>query len=80
MDEKSKKVRKTVGTRDAAAIYGASMGRIRQLVAAGEIWSIETADGRRYDADELRKLRATRDSLRASGKLGGQRPRGFSAC
>jgi hypothetical protein len=50
------------------------------MAIKGDIWSIETPDGRRYDADELVRLKAQRDSQRAAGKLGGQRPTGFSAC
>jgi hypothetical protein len=80
VDTKTKQERNTVGTRDAASLYGCSMGRIRQMAIKGDIWSIETPDGRRYDADELVRLKAQRDNQRAAGKLGGQRPTGFSAC
>jgi hypothetical protein len=70
--------RNTVGTRDAAALYGCSMGRIRQMGLSGVIWSVETADGRRYDADELHRLKAQRDKARTAGKLGGRPPAGFT--
>lgn len=80
MDKKSKKVRETVGTRTAASVYGCSMGRLRQMALRGQVWSVLIDGSRRFDVDELRSMRAENDSLRASGKLGGQRPRGFSAC
>ena len=80
VDAKTKTERNTVGTRDAASLYGCSMGRIRQMALKGDIWSIETPDGRRYDADELVRLKSQRDQQRAEGRLGGQRPTGFSAC
>ena len=80
MDPKTKKTRQTVGTRTAAAVYGCSMGRLRQMALDGQVWSIVMDGGRRFDVEELRNLRAQRDADRAAGKLGGQRPAGFSAC
>lgn len=80
MDPKTKKTRQTVGTRTAAAVYGCSMGRLRQMALGGQVWSMVIDGGRRFDVEELRTLRAERDADRAAGKLGGQRPAGFSAC
>jgi len=48
--------RRLCSTREAADIFGCTMGRIRQLARAGELWSDLLHDRALvYDLDEVRK-------------------------
>ena len=69
--------RSLCGTEAAAAIYGCTVSHIRGMATRGEIWS-ERVSSRFcvYDAQQIARLAAERDKLRAAGKLCGRRPRG----
>lgn len=71
--------RRLVLTREAAEIYGCTMGRLRQMARAGTVWS-EKAGPRAlaFDANELERLSKARDKARGKGKLRGTPPGGFS--
>jgi predicted nucleic acid-binding protein len=73
------KKRRLCLTREAAEIYGCTMGRLRQMARDGQVWS-EKAGPRAlaFDADELEALAAARDKARGKGKLRGTPPGGFS--
>lgn len=71
--------RRRVLTREAAEIYGCTMGRIRQMARAKTIWSEKVgARALAFDADELVRLSKARDKARGKGKLRGTAPGGFS--
>lgn len=65
------------GTREAAELYGCSQRHIRLMADREEIWSRKLSERSLVvDADEIRRLAAERDRLRAAGKLCGRRPSG----
>ena len=71
--------RRLVLTREAAKIYGSTMGRIRQMARAKTIWSEKVGPRAvAYDAAELERLAKARDKARSKGKLRGTAPGGFS--
>jgi hypothetical protein len=71
--------RKLCLTREAAEIYGCSMGRIRQMARAKTIWSEKVGPrAMAFDANELERLSKARDKARGKGKLRGTAPGGFS--
>jgi hypothetical protein len=71
--------RRLVLTREAAEIYGCTMGRIRQMARAKTIWSEKVGPRAvAYDAAELERLSKARDKARGKGKLRGTPPGGFS--
>ena len=71
--------RRLVLTREAAEIYGCTMGRIRQMARAGTIWSEKVGPrALAYDAAELERLAKARSKARDKGKLRGTPPGGFS--
>ena len=50
------KDRKLISTKEAAHIFGCTMGRIRQLARAKELWSAHlSAAALVYDLDEVRR-------------------------
>jgi hypothetical protein len=71
--------KRLVLTREAAEIYGCTMGRIRQMARAKTIWSEKVgARALAFDAAELERLAKARDKARGKGKLRGTAPGGFS--
>lgn len=71
--------RRRVLTREAAEIYGCTMGRLRQMANAGTVWSEKVGPrALAFDADELKRLAKARDKARSEGKLRGTPPGGFS--
>jgi hypothetical protein len=71
--------RRLVLTREAAGIYGCTMGRLRQMANAGTVWSEKVGPrALAFDADELKRLAKARDKARSEGKLRGTPPGGFS--
>ena len=72
--------RKLCLTREAARLYGCTMGRIRQMAREGIIWC-EKAGPRAlvFDAAEIERLAKARAATRSAGRLRGVPPTGFSA-
>ncbi|NBP83576.1 hypothetical protein EBU60_06930, partial [bacterium] len=57
--------KRLVLTREAAEIYGCTMGRIRQMARAKMIWSEKVGPrALAFDAGELERLAKTRDKAR----------------
>ena len=72
--------RRLGGTREAAMIAECSMGRIRQLILAGKIWSELICDKMRVvDLDEVEAWAANNRERRAAGHCPGPAPTGFRA-
>lgn len=70
--------RKVVTCRQAAQILEVSMGRVRQLARAGQLW--HDVIGERttlFDEAEVRKLAKVRQMARDAGIMRGKRPGGF---
>ena len=71
--------RRLVLTREAAEIYGCTMGRLRQMANDKTVWSEKVGPrALAFDADELQQLAKARDKARSKGKLRGTPPGGFS--
>jgi hypothetical protein len=66
-------------TREAAKLYGCTMGRIRQMAREGTIWC-DKAGPRAlvFDASEIERLARTRAKQRGERKVRGTPPEGFS--
>lgn len=72
--------RRLGGTREAAMIAGCSMGRIRQLILAGQIWSELICEKMRVvDLDEVAAWATANRGRRAAGHCPGPAPTGFRA-
>jgi excisionase family DNA binding protein len=66
-----------IGTREAAKILGCSQPRVRQLVAAGSVWSETVGTLLMLDGDEVKSRAAELSAMRQAGKARGPKPSGF---
>lgn len=65
-------------TSDAAKAFGVTMGRIRQMALAGELWYSSMGDHCLvFDFIEVQQKAAKRAAARAAGKVRGPKPGGF---
>ena len=70
--------RNLCSTAEAAEILGVSMGRVRQLSNAGDLWTVKMS-GRfhMFDRDQVAKRAQELEVLRAGGHVRGPAPGGF---
>ena len=72
--------RRLCSTREAAQALGVTMGRVRQMLLAGTIWSAKISDKATVcDADEIERIAKQRAKARAGGHMTGPPPGGFKA-
>jgi hypothetical protein len=73
-----KTTRELCTTADAARAFGVTMGRIRQMALAGELWSENMGEHCLvFDHAEVKKKAAERAAARAAGHIRGPKPGGF---
>lgn len=72
--------RRILSCRQAAQALGVTMGRVRQMAAAGRVWSGHITDRAMVlDAEEIKRLAKARQMARDAGMMPGGRPGGFKA-
>lgn len=65
-------------TQDVARIFDVTMGRVRQMALAGELWHDHIgAHCLVFDLEEVHCLAAARAKARAEGRVRGPKPGGF---
>lgn len=78
MDVPLKTNRELCTTSDAAKAFGVTMGRIRQMALAGDLWYTSMGDHCLvFDHREVQEKAAKRAADRAAGKVRGPKPGGF---
>lgn len=71
--------RTIITTTEAARIYGVTQCRMRQLAAAGELWTDRISGLFVFDRDEVERKAAEMAAARAAGHVRGPAPGGGPA-
>lgn len=70
--------RKVVSCRQAAELLGVTMGRVRQMARAGQLWSEHVTDRALIlDEAEVKRCAKLRQKARDAGMVPGPAPGGF---